>query len=255
MRTDPAGAEAAFQKAVALDPVNATAWAGLALVLLQSPDGYAKAEASVRRALELDEDSVPAWWARCALLSRAPSRRAEAVAAWRRVVALDPDMGEAHNGLAWHLFLLDQDLSEAEHHAREAARLLPADPNPAHTLACVLARRGAWPEALAESRRHLSLGDEDYHQQTWPDTLHFFRVCVLGGRAGEAAALLREAGFAERWRPLALALRAAAAKDPGALAAVAPEVRAPAQALLDELWPPEERPAPPARGTRGRRRP
>lgn len=57
-----------------------------------------------------------------------------------------------------------------------------------------------------------------------------------------ALSLLDETGQGERWRPLREALAAMVAGDPEQLLCVAPEVRVPESAILDEPWPAEERP-------------
>jgi tetratricopeptide (TPR) repeat protein len=253
--SDPAGIESFFRQRSQEQPGSAGAWAGLGVALSTLPGKGGEAEDALRMALAL---SSGLGWAKAALaffLQHQPSRRAEAASLWREAVAEAPELAPHRNNLAWTLFLLDQDLEEAEAHAREAVRLVPEVAGSSHTLACILARRGVWAEAFTEARRYLTLGDEDYHQRTWPDTLRFFRLCVQGDRTAEAVTLLDDTGFSERWRPLHAALQAAALRDPSALTAVAPEVRAPARALLDELWPTEERPATPKRGSlSGRRR-
>ena len=97
-------------------------------------------------------------------------------------------------------------------------------------------------EALA--RRFITEGDDGLHARCWPEVVIFFREAVRTGHAPEALQLLDETGQGERWRPLREAVAAVAAGDPEQLLAVAPEVRVPASAILEELWPLEERPAP-----------
>lgn len=104
-------------------------------------------------------------------------------------------------------------------------------------------RRVIWAESSL-SRRFISEGGEDFHSRCWADIVLFFREAVRTGHAPEALQLLDETGQGERWRPLREAVAAVAAGDPELLLAVAPEVRVPASAILDELWPLEERPAP-----------
>jgi hypothetical protein len=80
----------------------------------------------------------------------------------------------------------------------------------------------------------------------------FVAVCA-GGHAAAAAACVVDAGLGEGWRPLVVALQAAAAGDPALLQRVSPEVRAPALELLGQLRPGIVAPPPGAPPARPRR--
>ena len=116
-----------------------------------------------------------------------------------------------------------------------------------------------WPLArrhALQALRHLA----GLKEMPDPEILRsFFRGCVRHGLANEAADLLKEAGMHDRLLPLYEALRAAAAGPDTSLAHLAPEVRAPAEDLLNFLREPapppkspDEKPKP-KRGGRGKR--
>jgi hypothetical protein len=71
----------------------------------------------------------------------------------------------------------------------------------------------------------------------------FFCTVVAGGKAREAAELLDEMGLADSWQPLRAALEVAALGRSDYLRRLAPEVRQPAEEILQQLgW---EEPPPP----------
>jgi DNA-binding transcriptional ArsR family regulator len=92
------------------------------------------------------------------------------------------------------------------------------------------ARAAGGSVALGLARRLIGEGED-----VWPDLLLLCGELVLGGRAAEMAALLEDRGRDQRWRPLHVALQAAAARSRAPLLRVAPEVRAPAVELLAQL--------------------
>lgn len=126
-------------------------------------------------------------------------------------------------------------IDAAESTARRAVARHPDSLRHIQALALVLARRGTWAEALTLARRFIGAGTEAFHEETWPDTVLFFADIVNGGHASDAATLLEEMGYQERWRPLHVALAAAAARSRAPLLRVAPEVRKPAEDLLARL--------------------
>jgi hypothetical protein len=126
---------------------------------------------------------------------------------------------------------------EAEEASRKAVALEPDDAGLIHTLASILARRGKWEEAAAMGRRFVTGWNKEDHEAYWPDIIAFFKDAVKTGHAGDAANLLEEIGYEDRWRPLKEALRAIAAGSDAPLLRVAPEVRQPAEELVAQLLP------------------
>jgi tetratricopeptide (TPR) repeat protein len=94
-----AEAEAAYRKAIELDPKFAFPWNNLGNLLQNHLQRYAEAEAAYRRATELDpKDAVP-WNGLGNLLQNHLQRYAEAEAAYRRAIELDPKDARPWNGL------------------------------------------------------------------------------------------------------------------------------------------------------------
>ncbi|MCB1035952.1 MAG: hypothetical protein KDD47_19175, partial [Acidobacteria bacterium] len=104
-----------------------------------------------------------------------------------------------------------------------------------HTLACMLVRNGKWEEALPPARHFLGTGSEEFHEKIWADIVLFFREAVGAGKASEAGRLVDELNLGDRWRPLREALEAIAVGRRSYLERVAPEVREPAEELLEQL--------------------
>ncbi|MFH1467074.1 MAG: tetratricopeptide repeat protein [Pseudomonadota bacterium] len=241
--------------AIASNPDRALLWLVQGFLLHDAFRQRDQAEASLRRAIELDPTGPLAWRELGRLLAEEPARLQLAREALREAIRLDGGNADHLNDLAWLIFEMSGDQDEAETLARRAAELEPNEPNFHHTLACILARRGDWPGAEKAARRYLTLGDETYHQDNWPDALRFFREAVLTNHAPEAAAALDDLNLSERWHPLRQALEAVVRGRPDHTLGLAPEVREATGALLDQLWPPEERPQPaPQKRRRGSRR-
>jgi TolB-like protein len=131
-RTVP-GLEAAighFERAVALDPTYALAYAGLADAQALLPFFSIQAPAAVGRA------------------------RAEAAA--NRALALDASLGQAHAALG-QVREFEFNWEAAEDHFRRAIDLDPSYASAHHWYADLLARRGRHPEALVQIRKALDL--------------------------------------------------------------------------------------------------
>ncbi len=108
--------------------------------------------------------------------------------------------------------------------------------------ATILTHNGKWPEA--EAQMQLLLAESDDSTMEMEMMLDFFREAHQTGHAADAVGLLDKTGAGERWRPLREALKALAENNPRYLKRVAPEVRKPAERLLEKLNEKYE-PAPP----------
>jgi hypothetical protein len=102
--------------------------------------------------------------------------------------------------------------------------------------AAVLVGKRSWTRV-----RHLALlaarqGSTTLQLATW---IEFLRNCMSQNLTTEALELLIEAKLAEHWTPLYEALRAAAERNKGRLDGLAPEMRAPAIALFEQLHRPQ----------------
>jgi AAA ATPase domain len=124
----------------------------------------------------------------------------------------------------------------AERHLREHRENFEA-PYTFHTLALILVHRGNWTEAASLARRFLTESSPDLHEAIWPDILTFFSAAARTSHAADAVALLDDLALTDRYRPLREALAAIAAGTRAYLRRVAPEIRQPAERLIDELLP------------------
>ncbi len=229
-------AEAAYRKAIEIDPNFARAWNNLGNLLIDLKR-FDEAEAAYRKAIEIDPNDVDPWYNLGILLDDKLKRFDEAEAAYRKAIEIDADNSNSLNRLAWMFYMIGINPKEAEELSRKAVEKEPGNPSYAHTMACILVRNGKWNDAMEAIRSYISIGDDDYHEKTWRDTLILFRDIVRTDHAGDAVNILDETGMGERWRPLREALKAIADDDPDYLLRVAPEVRQPAEEIIEILLP------------------
>jgi TolB-like protein/Tfp pilus assembly protein PilF len=154
-----AGAIAAYQDAVRLDPGFAAAWGRLAEGLSLGPDyGYVgpgrdafllqrQAQEASARALALDSLSAEAWIAR-GLVLEFESHPLESIAAFARAVALDSTLAEAHYHLGNSLRAYTDDQMSAEQHLLRAHALDPSLVNAVEWLVILHWKAGRTFEAL-----------------------------------------------------------------------------------------------------------
>jgi len=237
----PDEVEAAYCRAIDLDPEYALPWNGFGNLLKNHLSRYEEAEQAYRKAIEIDPKYAYPWNGLGSLLSDHLSRYEEAEQAYRKAIEIDPKYAYPWNSLAWFLYQTGGRDEEAEGAGRRAIELDPQDLYAVHTLAEILMHRGNSTEAFALARRFISGGEPEFHEENWSDIVTFFREAVGVGRAGESVELLDELEMGERWRPLREALAAAPAGTRDYLRRVAPEVRHPAEQILDQIMPESER--------------
>ena len=230
-------AEAAYRKAIDIDPTYALPWNGLGDLFQDELGRFDEAEAAYRKAIDLNPTYALAWRRLGDLFADKVNRFEEAEVAYRKAIALNPSNARSTNALAWLFYRTNKVDSEAERAARDAIRLGPNDPSTQHTLATILAHRGNWPEAASLARRFLTEGSAEFHEGQWPDIVVFFHEAARTGHAADAVALLDDLALTDRYRPLREALAAIAAGTRLYLRRVAPEIRHPAERLIDELLP------------------
>lgn len=226
-------AEEAYREAVRLNPRMSDTWCQLGL-LLEEQARVTEAEEMYRRGAEANPMNSPAWHLRVLLLKE-QGRWSEAEEICRAAIGGGLEDPGLKNALAWLLFERRGNMVEAEEVARAVVSAQAAEPDGNHTLACILVRNGKWSEAVEPARRFLGVWASDLPEGRWRHVLTFFREAVAAGKAWEAAVLLDELELGERWRPLREALEALARENPKYLRRIAPEVRKPAEAILQEL--------------------
>jgi len=209
----------AYRSALELNPILASAHAGLGLVLYNL-SRYREAEQALRDAIRLDPTSARAYDVLGDALGQT-GRYPEAEGAYRESIRLDPTNAEAYGGLGDALANLDRD-REAEEAYREAIRLDATNAWAHRGLGGVLVSLGRDPEAEGACREairldpteaytHSVLGDalaslgrdpeaeEAYREAIRLDPTEAYFHCGLGstlaslGRAREAEQAFREA--------------------------------------------------------------
>ena len=110
---DPAAAQAAYRRALAIDPELADAHLNLGRLLHEGGDP-GRGEAHYRRALAIDpDDALAAYNLGVALQDR--HRPREAAAAYERALALDPTLADAHFNLSGIYELLGEKTAAFRH--------------------------------------------------------------------------------------------------------------------------------------------
>jgi TolB-like protein/class 3 adenylate cyclase len=180
-----------FERALALDPANVDALAGLAQVeanfaiSLSTDDKaarFAAAEAAATKALSLAPDHALAHLSLGMVLGFT-NRAAQGIAAYERALALDRNMAGAHSLIGQNKLFIGR-AEETEAHVLEALRLSPRDPwayiwrLTAGFAACLLGRNeeaASWFRQSIEANRNFAL-------------CHFIYATALAniGRMGEA---------------------------------------------------------------------
>jgi tetratricopeptide (TPR) repeat protein len=136
-RTDDA--EAAFRKAIELDPNGLSAYTNLAGLFVLT-GRTAEAVSTYERALEQSPKSGSLHLLMASLLE-ASGRLEDAMGHYETAIELDPDLAIAKNNLAYLMAERGKDLDRALELAQEAKASLPDNPNAADTLGWVLYKK------------------------------------------------------------------------------------------------------------------
>jgi TolB-like protein/Tfp pilus assembly protein PilF len=163
-----------FQRAIAVDPQYAGAYAGLAETYVLIPlfgagmprDYFPKAKAAAQRAIELDETSAEAHTALGLLLCFSEVNFPEAEKEFKRAIAINPNYATAHH---WYGNCLLVALGRFDEAIRECQRAVELDPlsliiNADLGGTLTIARR--YDQAIAQLQRTLAL-DERFGYAHW----------------------------------------------------------------------------------------
>ncbi|MDG4594750.1 MAG: tetratricopeptide repeat protein, partial [Candidatus Contendobacter sp.] len=208
-------AEAAYRRAIELDPADAWPWNNLGNLLADPLQRFDEAEAAYRRAIELDPAVEDADWACMKLgkLLEQQNRPDEAIKVLARASERNTPLRSFFQ--RWAAFLKDHALVESVQRALRAND----------------------PTALREALRRLRA--ESTEAGTWVDEALVEGVLAPALTKGTAARalleLLRELGFEPSARPLLLAFEAAIANRPQSLDELEPEVQGAAKRMFQRL--------------------
>jgi tetratricopeptide (TPR) repeat protein len=256
-------AEAAYRKAIELDPKSARPWFSLGNALLNDMRRYDDAEVAFRQAIELEPKAARPWNNLGYLLQVHLQRPDDAEAAYRNAIELNPQ-----EALPWiNLGNLLQDQfwrpEEAESALRTGLALAPHDPYLLANRARLAGKRNDHKLADEQYRlsieyagadeqhlllqAHLWLGNQDLalqalrrlakQSQSEPGGIAFQRLNVQCGECGQIglgpalADLMEACDYREFLLPMALALRQRHG-NPDSLAAYAPEIQAAAETVV-----------------------
>jgi predicted O-linked N-acetylglucosamine transferase (SPINDLY family) len=178
-------AEAAYRKAIGLDPAFASVYVNLGS-LLQKQRRDSEAEAAFRHALTLRNDLAKAWNGLGHAL-QCQGRIKEALEAFRQAVAYEPANATAHCNLGTVLFALDCNV-EALAELNTALKLDPGYALAHGNLAALLARSGCPIAGEAASRTAIALMPNEHG---WLTNLGV--ALFAQGRHAEAEATYRKA--------------------------------------------------------------
>jgi tetratricopeptide (TPR) repeat protein len=135
----PDDAEAAFRKAIEIDPNNIAAYTSLASLFVRT-GRTDEAIATYERALEQSPKSGSLHLLLASLLEAA-GRLEDAMGHYEAAIEIDPDLAIAKNNLAYLMAERGKDLDRALDLAQEAKANLPDNPNAADTLGWVLYKK------------------------------------------------------------------------------------------------------------------
>jgi tetratricopeptide (TPR) repeat protein len=235
--------EQALRRTVEISPTDRYGWHYLACSLFKQ-NCYREAEEAHRRTLEIESDNGDAWFELGSTLE-AQGRTHEAEQAYRRSVEIAPENAHGWLYLAKCLFV-ERNLKDAEQ-----AFLKTVDISPEGgiyyavgriVLALISTLEGRWSKAFEHTERFITEVPPAFLEECWELIILLFQQVLSAGKAAEAADLLDRLGLSDRWLPILGALETAARGSRDHLKLLAPEVRQPAEEILEQLgWEEESR--------------
>jgi tetratricopeptide (TPR) repeat protein len=243
-----AEAEAAYRKAIEIDPLDARPWNNLGRLLAGPLERHAEAEAAYHKAIELDSNNVGSWNSLGNLLADHLFRPDEAEKAYGAALRIDPQATFSHANLAYLLLRQEGRRADAEAPYRAAIAALP--PHGAGLLRAFHALSADnFGTATAELRSVLKEGHPELFTNYRDDLLRTLQFAAERGHGDKLLAWLKSSDFSDRYWPLHVAFEAYLHGEER-LMDVNPEVRSGARLLLAEMT---QRPSgPPQAGPRKR---
>jgi tetratricopeptide (TPR) repeat protein len=152
-------AKLAFERAVVLDPKNASAFRGLG-IMQKEFNVYEQSIQSIRRSLELRNEEYPQAWDSLGNTLSAQQKLEEAIAAYHKAIELKPDYAIAYYNLGTALSA-QQKLEEAIAAYHKAIELNPDDATAYYNLGNALSAQQKLEEAIAAYHKAIEL-NHDY---------------------------------------------------------------------------------------------
>jgi tetratricopeptide (TPR) repeat protein len=181
--------EAAYRKAIELDPYDLYPWVNLGNLLRDDLARYTEAEEVFRKAIDIDQNSAPLWNGMGLLFHGHLGRYAEAEEAYRRAIEVNQEFARAWNNLG---NLLQDHLSryaEAEEAYRKAIEIDEKFAWPWNGLGSLFHQLGRYAEAEAAYRKATEI-DEEF-VWSWRNLGALLQDHL--GRYGDAEAAYRKA--------------------------------------------------------------
>ncbi len=186
----PVDAEGTYRKAIELDPKWAYPWNNLGNLLQDCLGRPAEAEVAYRKAIELDPKAAHPWNGLGNLLEAHLARPAEAEAAYLKAIELDPKWADPWNGLGNLLQVHLGRPAEAESAYRKAIEIDSKHAHPWNGLGCLLQDQlGRAAETEAAYRKAIELDSK--FASPWHNLGNLLEAHL--GRASEAEAAYRKA--------------------------------------------------------------
>lgn len=233
-------AERAFRAGLDTDPNVAVLWNGLGNILQYFFDGFSEAEQAYRRAIRLDPDYSAAWSQLAHLLKNHLKSYSDAEAAYRRLIELEPENPKVYNNLAWFLYQHRKRIDEAIKLSKRAIELAPDDLYCIHTCATLLVKGGRWEDAEPYLRRFLADSRDNDQLITNRAGIILFQEIVNNQQIAQSLALLEELDGADRWKPMAEAIKLIESEETEDLSDLDPEIAELVGQIVDGIASPEE---------------
>ena len=205
-----------LEKAVALDPKNADAWASLCGVqamltmtgIFPLSEGLQMAQLYEQKALELDPHSADALAEEATGAAFLHHDWSLAERLFRQALAIKPSDALTHDTYAWSVLWPTNRLEEAQQEQKKAFDLDPLNAEAHMGLAVTLYFQHQYEAAIRVGQETLALNP---HSQHLADNL--LRPLVITGRVNEISALMQRFWKEEPDHSFALSMRALAAGD------------------------------------------
>ncbi len=195
-------AERAYRKAIKLDSGHPAPWNNLGNLLQEHLHRYKEAEEAYRKAIELDDKYASPWNGLGNLLTYNLHRYKEAEKAYRKGLEVDSTFSFLNFNFA--VFLLDRERNY---------------------------------ESIVYIQRFVENATPEFIERYWRNVLEVCKKCAEKGIALEVAKIVGKSGMDEKWAPLREALYSIGEKDENRLKRMAPEMRKPAEQLVEEIAP------------------